>query len=188
MEKNNIKNIFKKNITDYTYIILFFIFFSIFLFFGIYPALKNVFSLIKERKELKEIDNLYEEKITNIYLIQNILEENRDKLIFVDEAISKTPQVNQMVNDIKKIADKNNFFITKASIADINLSKSKKNIDNINIILEGKAYFDDFLKFINDIINQRRLKMIKNLNVNVEKNSTDSSKLKISLIIEGYYL
>ncbi|GIW64964.1 MAG: hypothetical protein KatS3mg092_0897 [Patescibacteria group bacterium] len=82
MEKNQLKkNIFSKS-QDYTYIILFLIIFSIFIFFAINPSLKTAFSLKKEKNDLEVINNIYEQKIINIANIQNQLEENREKTIF----------------------------------------------------------------------------------------------------------
>lgn len=184
----NIKNIFNKKIEDYTYVILFLLVFSIFIFFAIWPSLKTAFSLLKEKKDLEIIDKIYEEKIINIYNMQQSLEENREKLYLIDEAVSTNPQVNKMIDDIKKSADKNNFFIKKANIADVNLSQTKKELGVIKLIIEGKSDYENFNQFINDIFEQKRLKTIENLLISKDKESTESSQLQITFTIDGYYL
>lgn len=187
MRKNNIKNIFNKKIEDYTYIVLFLIIFSIFIFFAISPSLKTAFSLKKEKNDLEQIDRIYEKKIMSIYNMQEGLEKNREKLYLIDHAVSINPQVNKMIDDIKKSADENNFFIKKANIADINLSQNKKELGKIKLIIEGKTDYNNLINFIFDIFQQKRLKTIQSLLINKEKEVTESGKLNITLIIEGYY-
>lgn len=186
--KDIIKKFFNKKVEDYTYVILFLLTFLIFIFFAIRPSLKTAFSLLKEKKDLEVVDKSYEAKIMNIYNMQNGLEENRDKLYLIDQAISINPQVNKMVDDIKKVADKNNFFIQKANIDDINLSQTKKELGKIKLIIEGKTDFDDLNQFIDDILKQKRLKTIESLIINKDKETTESGQLQITLIINSYYL
>ena len=50
-------------------------------------------------------------KISNITLIQSQVEEYRDDIFLLNEAVSQFPEVNKMVEDVKKVADKNNFNI-----------------------------------------------------------------------------
>lgn len=168
--------------------VLFFLIFSIFIVFAINPSLKTAFSLKKEAKDLTKIDSLYEKKIMGISLIQSQIEDNRDNLFLLSEAISEYPEVNKMVNDIKTIADKNSLIIKKANIADVNLSQSKKSLDKVRLIIEGKTNFDNLLTFIKDLSGQRRLKTIYNLIVNQDNESTTSGQLQVTLTIDGFYL
>ena len=182
------KTIFNKKTRDYTFVVLFLLIFSVFIVFAINPSLKTAFSLKKEEKDLTKIDSLYEKKIMDISKIQSQIEENRDNLFLLTEAISEYPEVNKMVDDVKTIADKNLFTIKKANIADVNLSQSKKNLDRVRLIIEGKANFDNLLGFIKDLFEQRRLKTINNLVVNQDRESTSSGQLDVILTIDGFYL
>lgn len=184
----NLKEIFKNKIEDYSYIILFLLTFSVFIFFAILPSLKTVFSLLKEKKDLESIDQVYERKIMSIYKMQEGLESNRDKIYLIDEAISINPQVNKMIDDIKKAADKNNFFIMKANIVDINLSQTRKDLGKIRLMIEGKISYENLIQFVNDIFRQKRLKTIENLTISKDKETTNSSQLQVFFTIEGYYL
>ncbi|PIQ72806.1 hypothetical protein COV86_01260 [Candidatus Roizmanbacteria bacterium CG11_big_fil_rev_8_21_14_0_20_35_14] len=182
------KSIFNKKTTDYTFLVLFLFIFSVFIIFAINPSLKTAFSLKKEEKDLTKIDSLYEKKIMDISLIQSQIEDNRENLFLFNEAISKYPEVNKMFNDVKTIADKNLLAIKKASIADVNLTQSKKKIDKVRLIIEGKTDFDNLLAFINDLFEQRRLKVVNNLVVNQYRESTASGQLDVILTIDGFYL
>ncbi|MFH0979595.1 MAG: type 4a pilus biogenesis protein PilO [Candidatus Roizmanbacteria bacterium] len=182
------KSIFSKKTKDYTFVVLFFLIFSVFIFFAINPSLKTAFSLKKEEKDLVKIDSIYEQKIMDISSIQSQIEDNRDNLFLFKEAISEYPEVNKMINDVKTIADKNSLVIKKANIADVNLSQSKKSLDRVKLIIEGKTDFNNLLAFIKDLFEQRRLKNVYNLIVNRDSESTASGELQVILTIEGFYL
>lgn len=182
------KSIFEKKGGEYIYIIFFLLIFSVFIFFAIKPSLTTAFSLRKEELDLKKIDKIYEEKINNIVSIQTQTEENRDNLFLLSQSIPEHPEVYKIVEDIKKIADKNSLTINKASIVDINFSKTDKEKQNVELKMEATASFENLRKFMTDIFSQRRLKLIDNLVINQDKESSDSGGLKIILTIDGYYL
>jgi Tfp pilus assembly protein PilO len=183
-----LKSIFEKKSGDNIYVIFFLLIFSIFIVFAIKPSLTTAYSLKKEEIDLTKIDQLYEEKINNITLIQTQIEENRDNLPLLNQSISEQPEVNKIIEDIKKIADKNSLVINKATIIDINFSKTNKEKQNVKLQMEVTTNFDNLRQFIRDMFNQRRLKLIDNLVINRDKESTSSGNLKINLTINGYYL
>ena len=189
MQKIKISSsIFTKRTKDYTFIVLFLTVFSIFILAAIKPSLTTATSLKKEEIDLKRIDNLYENKISDITLIQSQVEENRDDIYLLNEAVSRFPEVNKMVEDVKKVADKNNFYIKKASISDVNLYQDKKKLDKVSLIIEGKTDFDNLILFINDLYLQRRLKTVPKMAIMKDKESSEEAKLNIVLTIDGYYL
>ncbi|MCS7092920.1 MAG: hypothetical protein NZL96_00585 [Patescibacteria group bacterium] len=189
MEKERIKELFfGRKGKRYIYFTLFFFTFSIFILFAIYPSLKTILLLIKERDELREIEASYNSQIANIYQMMSEIEENRDKLYLVDQAISLFPQVNKITDDVKSLADKNNLFIRKASISDINLIIKKNDSGTVSLILEGTVTFDDLNRFIDDLFNQRRLKTIEALTITQDKETTESGKLDVLMKINSFYL
>lgn len=189
MKKINIsKDIFSKKTKDYTFVILFFMIFSAFIIFAITPSLRTAFSLNKEEKDLREVDNQYEKKIMDIALIQTQFEESREKIPLINQAISINPEVNKMVDDVKTIADENSFIINQANIEEVNLTQSKKSIDSIRLVIEGKVTFENLLGFIDNLFEQRRLKAVDHLLINQDKESTNSGILQVILTIDGYYL
>lgn len=182
------KAIFEKKTTDYLYVILFLLIFSIFIVFAIKPSLTTAYSLKKEEVDLTKIDMVYEEKISNITSIQSQIEENRDNLPLLNQALSEQPEVNKIIEDVKNTADKNSITINKASIVDINFSKTNKEKQNVRLKLEVTTSFDNLKQFITEILAQRRLKLIDELIVSKDKDSSGSGNLKVNFIINGYYL
>lgn len=183
-----LKSIFEKKRGEYIYIVLFLLIFSVFIVFAINPSLTTAYSLKKEEIDLIKIDKVYEEKINSISLIQSQMEENRDNLPLLKQSISEQPEVNKIVEDIKKIADKNSLIINKASIIDINLAKTNSEKQNVKLKMEVNSSFENLRKFISEIFSQRRLKIIDTLVINKDNESSDSGNLKIDLTIDGYFL
>ena len=189
MDKINIpKNIFSKKTQDYTFAVLFFLIFSMFIVFAIGPSLTTAASLKKEEQDLSHVDEIYESKIVDISSIQSQVEENRDSLFLLDDAVTKYPQVNKMVEDIKLMADKNKVVIQKANIDDVNLMQNKKTIASVKFTVEAKASFPDLMNFFNDIFLQRRLKVLDKVMITRDNESTSSALLKVNMNISGFYL
>jgi len=189
MNLSNIsKSIFVKKTGNYIFTIFFLLIFSVFIVFAIKPSLTTAFSLKKEESDLKKVNKIYEDKINNITLIQTQIEENRDNLPLLSQSISEHPEVNKIIEDIKKIADKNSLSINKASIVDINLSSTNQELQDVKLIMEVGVSFDNLKQFMTDLFSQRRLKIVDNVIINRDKESSSSSDLKVVLTIDGFYL
>jgi len=150
--------------------------------------LTTAYSLKKEEIDLIKADQVYEEKINNITLIQTQIEENRDNLPLLNQSVSEQPEVNKIIEDIKKITDKNSLTINKASIVDINFSKTNKEKQIVKLKIEVTTSFENLRQFTTDLFAQRRLKLIDNLTISRDKESSDSGELNVNLLIDGYYL
>jgi Tfp pilus assembly protein PilO len=182
------RSIFEKKTADYLFIIFFLLIFSIFIIFAIKPSLTTAYSLKKEELDLAKIDRVYEEKISSITLIQSQIEKNRDNLPLINQSISENPEVNKIIEDVKKIADKNSIFINKANIVNINFSETNKEKQNVSLKMEVTTSFTDLRSFMKEIIAQRRLKLIDEISMSRYKETSDSGNLKVNLTINGFYL
>jgi Tfp pilus assembly protein PilO len=183
-----LKSIFGKKRGDYIFIVFFLLIFSIFIIFAIKPSLTTAYSLKKEEVDLTKIDQVYEEKINSITSIQTEIEKNRDNLPLLNQSISERPEVNKIIEDVKKIADKNSLIIDKASIVDINFSKTNKEKQNVKLKMEVTTSFENLRQFMTEILSQRRLKLIDELIVSLDTESTNSGNLKVNLTINSFYL
>jgi Tfp pilus assembly protein PilO len=172
---------------DYTYIVMFLLVFSIFIFFAIRPSLTTAFSLKKEESDLKRIDAIYEKKIAEIITIQSLLEQNRDKIHLLDQAVSNYIEMNKVLKDIGEASS--SVQIKKTSIGEVSLVKeSDKALQKLKVQLEAVGSFDDILKYMNEIHSQRRLKTIQKVIISRDATSTDSGQIKVSMELEAYYL
>ena len=188
INKEFFEKIFTKKAQDYSFSILFFLIFSIFIVFAIRPSLTTAFSLTKEGNDLKVLDNQYELQIGNIINLQSTIEENRDKLYLVDESISDSPQVNKIIADIKKAGDSNSIIISSLSIGEVNLTElDNKSLQTLKISLEGFGNYENLMAFIKTLFNKRRLETIEKMQIIKEEEDISSEVLKIKMDIQGYY-
>jgi len=187
MEKKRINSkIFTEKTGDYTFVILFFLIFSIFIFFAIRPSLTTAFALRREEEDLRRIDSIYEKKIVEIVSIQSQIEKNRGRLHILDQAIPDGPEINKVLNDLW---DLKSFYIKKANIDEVNLVQADNNsFRQLKIAIEGVGSFEDSLKMLRDMFAQRRLKMVDKIVISKDPESTQSSRLKINMVVEAYYL
>lgn len=192
MDKTSIlKKLFSKKTRDYTYTTIFLFIFSFFVAFIIRPNLNSVFEKTRKIEKLKNTNQLYEEQIEKIIEVQSILEENRDNLVFLDDAISKKPQVNKVLSDLYASAQENSLASEKTEVSDVNLKQqnNQEKIKSFVVKIKSKGEFEKALSFVQKIYMQRRLKLIENLAIGrEEKESTSSSALGVMLDIEGFYL
>ena len=188
INKEFLEKIFTKKAQDYSFSILFFLILSIFIVFAIRPSLTTAFSLTKEGNDLKVLDNQYELQIGNIINLQSTIEENRDKLYLVDEGISDSPQVNKVIEDIKKAGDSNSIIISSLSIGEVNLTElDNKSLQTLKISLEGFGNYENLMAFIKTLFNKRRLETIEKMQIIKEEEDTSGAELKIKMDIQGYY-
>jgi hypothetical protein len=192
MNKSVIKRkLLVKKATDYSYTILFFISFAFFTFFVIRPNILTILSLQEESGRLHILDVGYENVIRKIVDIQTFLEENRTDLPLLDEALPDVPQINKLVNDSQLSASASGMILNTLSINKVDLRDTGKRTikKNVNVTIEGLANFFQSKSFITQVMNDRRLKTIRQITFDIDaKQGSASGDLKLVLEVEGYYL
>lgn len=191
-KKLDFSQFFKKKKRDYTYTIAFFLIFSFFSYFIIRPNLLSVFEANLKIQDLKKTNAFYETQIENIITAQSVLIETRNDLEILDKAVTKQPQINELLRDITETALKRNLDLDKLDLTDVNLKDIGRSDHLKTVIISTGALggFNDYFESIKDWYNQIRLKLLKNIEITREedKGATPSGKLKISFEIESYYL
>lgn len=192
MDKSQIiKKLFSEKTKDYTNFSLFFIIFSISVVFAIKPSLTTAFSLKKEVKDLTKVNSYYDKIVMGVVNVQSLLENNRDNLFLIEQAISARPKVNKVAGDLQDAADKNDLKISKLSIEEINLTKDTQGmLKTVRVSMEARSSFENLMGFVRSFYQQRRIKSLNKLSVSRENTevSTGSGQLKIVFDLEGYYL
>lgn len=192
MEKKQIlKKLLSQKNKDYTYAIAFFLIFSFFILFIIRPNLVSVFEANNKIEELHTLDTFYNTQIDKIIELQTTLEENRDNMLLLNQAIAKKPEVNKILSDVDISSQEGGLVTSGITVSDINL-KEKEDGDKLKSFTLNMNFNGDFqnsVSFIKKIFDQRRLKTISNLDISRdEKESSESSKLQITMMILGYFL
>ena len=192
MEKKQIlKKLLSQKNKDYTYAIAFFLIFSFFILFIIRPNLVSVFEANNKIEELHTLDTFYNTQIDKIIELQTTLEENRDNMLLLNQAIANKPEVNKILSDVDISSQEGGLVTSGITVSDINL-KEKEDGDKLKSFTLNMNFNGDFqnsVSFIKKIFDQRRLKTISNLGISRdEKESSESSKLQITMMILGYFL
>lgn len=185
------KNIFKLLLKkDYLYLILFFCISAVFVYFIIYPNLKQLILAGKKLDELNNINKQSDLAINKIITIQSNVEKLRNDFIFLDELIFKKPAINNFLSDVESSLLKNNLKLNKLFINDVDLISKTDQEKPTLIIIRGEVTgsFTDFYQFIKEIYRQTRLKEFEKFEVIRENESTESSSLKIKFELKTNYL
>jgi len=188
--KKLVQQVSSKKTKDYTYMVIFFLIFSFFIFFAIRPSLITALSLTKQEADLKSIDAAYEKDIVSVLAIQTQLQTYQNKLYLLSDALPEKPQIGSLLSDIEKNSQKNSITIDKVDLNSIQLSKNADiNLSTVEMHIQISATYDRLISFMQDLSKQRRIKSIKSMDILKENAvATDSKNLKVSLKIIGYYL
>ncbi|GIW63122.1 MAG: hypothetical protein KatS3mg090_0948 [Patescibacteria group bacterium] len=192
-----LKDLFKKEQNqNYAYLSAFFIVFSFFIVFIIRPTLKTAFELRDKRDSLlKEADRL-RSIINNITQINIQAEKYRDDFDLLDEAVPDKMNIFSVFNQINAVFSSNNLKIISAEAGNIVLvgsddktkQESGSDLKEISFEYQLTGSFSNFLKAIEELRQQRRIKDISSLSVTKDyeedslyqqllEDSTDSASL-----------
>ena len=180
-----------KEVRKYGFDITFFVMFSFFLIFAIRPNLITAFSLQKELQDLKIQNKESEAVILQVVNYQSTLEEYRDKIPLLDQAVPSTPTVAQVVDEIRKSASDSGILLHAVSVESIDLKGEQESevktqqsdaIDSFTVSVNGSASINGANGFLDKLMNQRRLKKIDSVTLTQEENGSTS------IVIIIYYL
>jgi Tfp pilus assembly protein PilO len=155
------------------------------------PNLTTVFNIEKELAGLKKIDESYTDVVNKIINIQMAVEETRETVWVLDEGLPHQPNVNQLIEEIKRISQENRITISSLKISEINLKEkeTQNNFKKISIDMTTQSPFEDIYQFILALFEQRRLKSIDSITFSKsDKTSSESATVDVKFIINSYYL
>ena len=185
------EQLLNKKIFDYTFIVAFFLILSFFIFFAIKPNLETAFKLQKELGELKQIDTNYNQAIDTIIRIQSAIEQNRDRLPLLEEALPDKPLVNTVVADIQRSASDSGLPIKSLNVIEVPVTNNTKDklMKQFIVKFDTDTDFNAAHAFVASFLTQRRLKLINELTlIDNPRVSSGSARLSVSFQVESYYL
>jgi Tfp pilus assembly protein PilO len=190
-----IKNNLLKNFHQYIYLSLFFLLSAFFVFFVIRPNLREIVSAKQKLEELQHVNSRFNQLNDKIMSFQGDFEQYRGDLVFIDQTITNSVEVNKVISDVQNAVKKSNLMIDSMSVNNIDLkyeNKDKKTkIIQIDLSLSGS--FPDFYNFIKEIHRQRRIKIFDGITIEKETiaspiEASQSGGLKIKLKVDSFYL
>src|SRR3989339_478974 len=108
-----------KKVQNYSYNIFFFIVFTFFIIFAIRPNLITAFNLQKELQDLRLKNKQSEEVILQIVNYQSLMEEYRDSLYVLDDAVPSSPKLAQFVEEISQTATDSGLVVQSLTVESI---------------------------------------------------------------------
>lgn len=176
----------EKRVQDYSFTIFFFLFFSIFLVFAIRPNILTAFNLQRELKELDLKNKEAENVILQIVNYQSVMENYRDKLPLLDEAIPSSPGLAKAIEDVRSTASASGLLVSEMTVESVEFTDKRGNgeLQTFQILVNAEGGTVDLNSFISTILKQRRLKMFESVEISAESESAT----KITLTIKTYYL
>lgn len=178
-----------KKVKDYSYAILFFSISSFFAWFVIKPVLGIAFSLDRQKKDLVTVDAVYEKNLNELIDTQSKLELIRDRVALLDQALPIGPHTQSVLISMQNAAAKTGVSMSKVSIARINLKTNGKTAETFSVNAQIDGSFGQAQSFIRELLNQRRIKTIKNLHM-VSTNATaeSASAVRLDVVVDVAYL
>lgn len=182
---------------DYTYAIMFFVVSSFFAGFVIKPVLSIAISIQREATDLKAINELYERNITKVLELQSRIEELRPRKFLLDDALPSQPRIDEVITDIQDAARLSGVKLTDVTIHPIGLKQAPgadikkdtlKDGAVVQAVISLDASFAQIESFMRAISQQRRIKGIHNMTMNVARGAEEDSKLSLEVELNSYYV
>jgi Tfp pilus assembly protein PilO len=189
----------QRKVQDFSYAILFLLVSSFFAYFVIRPVLSIAVALHKEGEDLARINKVYEENISKVLQLQAELELVRPKVHLLNTALPDSPKVDVLIQDIRKVAAAENITIDNVSIEGLQIKSEKKTelkpgeLYGVKIDVGIAGSYDDTVRFVNALAQQRRIKTIQSIDIVSSKDVKASSSaipafVKLKMNVQAYYL
>jgi len=197
MDKNRFNELMKNSkVRDYSYAVIFLLVSSFFAIAVIKPVLSVAVSLDREEKDLLELNQIYQKNIDKVIEIQNDLDAIAQERELLDSALPSNPNVSNIIGELSQVAIDSGLKINNFQIDQLELDQSVpiKNNDvipvTIHMTFNGSS--QQLNNFVSSLNNQRRLKTINNLKIEINKLLNDDIqqeiKLNFQIDIFSYYI
>lgn len=192
MDKDIVKEVLgKKQIKDYTYVILFFLISSFFALAVIRPVLSVAFGLQREAKDLEQLNEVFDRNITTVVQIQSALQEIRPDRHVIEDALPTKPRLYGLMSDIRSAEATAGVQIMSLAVDTVNIKEEKTpqgKLKTVQLSLVMRGDFPQVVQFLAALIDQRRLKSIGSLEMNREGVFGSSGTIRLIVELQGYYL
>lgn len=178
-----------EKVKDYTYAIMFFFISSFFAWFVIKPVLSIAFSLQRQKIDLENVDMVYEKNLNQLIDTQSKLEMIRDQIELLDTALPIGPHTQGVLQSLQTAAANSGVALSQISITKINLKPNGKTPETFAINARIDGSFAQSHTFLKELINQRRIKIIKNMHMVTTGALADQpSGVRLDFVLEAAYL
>ena len=174
----------KPNIKAYLELILTISTVIVFALFAIKPTILTILDLNKEINSKEATVSKLKQKITNLQIANNLLQQEGQGLSFIDQAIPNTAEPDIFLNTVETLAQQNSVLLVGFSITNIELlGKSKdKTLEKgmLPFSLSVSGNYSNLNNFLINLENLRRPFKVESFSFN--KNSTENGQVLVLTI------
>lgn len=190
----------------YTYLSLSLATIAFFVFFAIRPTVNTIIGLQKQIKDDREVETKLQEKINALSQFQVEYEIIRPDLPILDKAIPETPNINELIKVVEKLALDNEASLSAIQVGETFLSGEGNTVDKqlpntiprdkglvlmpiskpaipINLVFTNDGNYASIVKIVAAINRLPRLLSTKNITMVKGVN-----KIIASIKVDAYYL
>lgn len=155
---------------------------SFFGLFAIKPTIINIGKLIKEIKDLRQVNQTLEKKITSLNQAQKTYAEITDNLYYLDWALPKGADFNRFASEISLLIFNNKLVTPSASFGEFELISNEKEEQILKFRLTLAGKFIDIKSFLRDLENLDRIVKIGSVSFSTK---TEISGSQVQAVING---
>lgn len=133
---------------------------SFFGLFAISPTLSTIANLNKQLSDNKFVDQQLQDKINNLYLLQQKYSQLTPDLPYVLDSFPKNPQVPLLVAQLQSLAQSSNIAITSLQTFEVevpNSSVSTKKYYAYSFSISAGGSYENLSKFVNSVVKMQRI-------------------------------
>jgi len=133
---------------------------SFFGLFAINPTLSTIANLNKQLSDNKFVDQQLQDKINNLYLLQQKYSQLTPDLPYVLDSFPKNPQVPLLVAQLQSLAQSSNIAITSLQTFEVevpNSSVSTKKYYAYSFSISAGGSYENLSKFVNSVVKMQRI-------------------------------
>lgn len=157
---------------------------SIFGAFAIRPSLSTIFSLRKEVQDLRNVDALLDDKISNLSLAQSRYKTIKKDLYLLDVALPENPEVPTLLQVLNSFSGRSGVTISDMQFDPAGTSTQKLQTKKAKIAFTGT--YPQVLKFLELLENSLYQINVLDLSVTL-RSKLGPSYLDVKLDLETYY-
>ncbi len=198
MDKDElISQLLKKgqDITQRVYLLAFFIVFILLILFVVRPTVGGYIDRRTELEKTKILSAQYQKVITSLNTLQRMLESRREDFALLEQAVPSSLAMYQLTQDVERTVlphiPSQSYSFPGYSIphrSDLAALTPVKTPQTYTIAVAVQGDYGTLKGVFAQLLNQRRIKNVRNLSMSREKGSSESAVLDMKLEIEAYHL
>jgi len=161
---------------------------SFFGLFAISPTLSTIANLNKQLSDNKLVDQQLQDKINNLYLLQQKYSQLTPNLPYVLDSFPKNPQVPLLIAQLQSLAQSSNITITSLQTFEVeipNFSVSTKKYYAFSFNISASGSYENLSTFINSVVKMQRIVSINTLSLT--RNTGEGPSTQLSFKGTAYF-